>query len=468
LTRPGEYLSPYPTHAEILCRGATAWNAWREKNPSTAPDLKGVALASSKDSLDGGSVNLREACLQNSVLRFAVLSTADLEAADMSGADLMHARLDQANLNAVNLSYARLDHAHLAGAILTKVNLRGTRLRFANLTTADLQAADMSDADLTHARLDQANLSTANFKNARLDYASFAGAKFSKVNLCGACLQHAKNLTESQLEESTGSASTILPPHLQGSVSWSPAINPTIEHCDLRLLPRVTPKVDGPHTISYNVRRWGVPTFLTGMALLITVVVWLHTNETPLDTLGDASDQGLRAIAPEAKTKEKATSGRITSDTTSGASTVDPGSALEQQFYPEMGAATVSRETSTPAELQAPNDAERSAKSLGPTASTPGVVKDGYEAPESTAMVFAETPPTAWPHAIVPDLPSEAAEPSTLVYAGSGQAALSFGAETPPAPPARNPARGQHVETAQTVWPSNAEIPPKPFRNPLR
>ncbi len=230
-------MSSYATHAEILCRGATPWNTWREQNPSAVPDLKGMSLALREDLLNGA--NLREARLQNSVLRFAALSAADLKAADMSGADLMHAQLDHANLSAVNLSNARLDYAHLGGATLTNANLRRARLRFTTLSSADLQAADMSDADLVHAKLDQADLSAANFKNARLDYADFAGAKLSNVNLCGACLRHAKNLTRSQLEESTGSVSTILPPHLQGSVPWSPRISPTIERYELRALPRV-------------------------------------------------------------------------------------------------------------------------------------------------------------------------------------------------------------------------------------
>ena len=72
-------------------------------------------------------------------------------------------------------------------------------------------------------RLSEANLRAANLRNARLDYADFAGADLSEANLRGANLQNAKNLTRSQLEQSLGDASTILPEHLQGSVAWSPA-----------------------------------------------------------------------------------------------------------------------------------------------------------------------------------------------------------------------------------------------------
>ena len=187
-----------------------------------------------------------------------------------------------ANLSAVNLSNARLDHAHLAGATLTNANLRRARLRFTTLSSADLQAADMSDADLMHARLDQADLSAANFKNARLDYADFAGAKLSKVNLCGACLRHAKNLTQSQLKESTGSVSTILPPHLQGSVPWSPVLSPTIERYVPRALPRMIAGVDDTHLNSgnpqrlnlYDPQRWGAAAVVTTAALVLTAFIW--------------------------------------------------------------------------------------------------------------------------------------------------------------------------------------------------
>ena len=289
-------MSPDPHHSEILRSGPKAWNAWREKNPNTVPDLTGLSLTSSERQLGpthGGPLNLKAAGLRESHLRFATLSTADLQAADMSGADLMHAQLDQANLSAVNLSNARLDHADFAGATLTKVNLCGASLRFATLSTADLQAADMSGADLMHARLDHANLSAANLTDACLDYADFAGVNLSKVNLCGASLQHAKNLTQSQIKESTGSASTILPPHLQGSVPWSPARNPTI---DLRPLPRLTAEVNVPHINSRNVQRWRVGAFFICVALVITAFVWQHMNETLTETNAslDAGDQGLR------------------------------------------------------------------------------------------------------------------------------------------------------------------------------
>ena len=186
----------------------------------------------------GGPVNLKAALLRNAELRFAILTTADLAAADLSGADLAHAQLDQADLKGANLGSSCLDYASLNGADLSGLSLRRASLRFTSLAAANLEAADLSAANLTHAGLSEANLRSANLRNARLDYADFAGADLSKANLRGANLQNAKNLTPSQLEQSLGDASTILPEHLHGSVSWSPARS---EKAPVAPLPSTTP-----------------------------------------------------------------------------------------------------------------------------------------------------------------------------------------------------------------------------------
>ena len=218
------------SHVGILRNGPSAWNAWRQKNPTAVPNLAGIALEASERQLGpthGGPINLKAALLRDAELRFATLTTADLAAADLSGADLAHARLDNADLRGANLSASCLDYANLDGAELSGLSLRRASLRFASLAAANLEAADLSGANLTHAGLSEANLRAANLRNARLDYADFAGAALSEANLRGANLQNAKNLTRSQLEQSLGDASTILPEHLQGSLPWSPARSET-------------------------------------------------------------------------------------------------------------------------------------------------------------------------------------------------------------------------------------------------
>ena len=223
-------MSSLSSHVGILRHGPSAWNAWRQKNPTAIPNLAGIALEASERQLGpthGGPINLKAALLRDAELRFATLTTADLAAADLSGADLAHARLDHADLRGANLSASCLDYANLDGAELSGLSLRRASLRFASLAAANLEAADLAGANLTHAGLSEANLRAANLRNARLDYADFAGADLSEANLRGADLQNAKNLTPSQLAQSLGDASTVLPEHLQGSVPWSPARSET-------------------------------------------------------------------------------------------------------------------------------------------------------------------------------------------------------------------------------------------------
>ncbi|MGH6791461.1 MAG: pentapeptide repeat-containing protein [Methyloceanibacter sp.] len=211
------------SHVEIFRQGPAAWNRWRDKNRSIIPDLNGLGLRPGERQMGpehGGPINLKSTLLHEASLRSACLSAATLERADLSGADLCHGRLNQANLSAANLRNARLDHADLTGAVLNKANLRGARLRSVNLTDADLKEADLSGADLLHARLRGANLAASNLSHARLDHADLADAKLKGANLAGASLYHAKNLTSAQLEEAKGDDSTILSPHLAGTVSW--------------------------------------------------------------------------------------------------------------------------------------------------------------------------------------------------------------------------------------------------------
>jgi hypothetical protein len=129
-------------HIEILRRGARAWNAWRDQNPSQDPILDHAALSLAERQfapINGGPINLRSASMRGAHLRFASLSNADLEAADLSEADLTYARLDGANLTGANLSYAVLDYADFNGALLSSANLTGANLlNVQNLTQVQI------------------------------------------------------------------------------------------------------------------------------------------------------------------------------------------------------------------------------------------------------------------------------------------------------------------------------------------
>ena len=444
-------MSPDPNHAEILRSGPKAWNAWREKNPSTVPDLAGIALKLSERQMGpthGGPINLRSARLQDAVLCFATLSAADLEAADMSGADLVHARFEQANLSGANLSNALLDHA------------------------------------------------------------DFAGANLTKVNLCGASLYHAKNLTQSQLEESIGSDSTILPPHLRESVSWSVARSQTettaLKRRDLRARARHAADLDVPHISSYNRPVWRVGVLLIGGALVTTGFVWQHMNEAvPLDTSGAqrGSEQSLtepklsldtgdqQPSAPEALMEEKAGAERRPSADAeippSAASTVDGTESAPEQRPAPTDRATVPQETHAHAELQASDGAKPSAEAFGPNEHAPGTPEEGHEpksneASEASPLVPAESPVATSRHGTVPDLPTEASisdpqfppatgAPAETVAVNAPEPSAASSLSEPLRPPVVTAPLPSSVEQrdVQTELPHDAGTPPMPVRKPV-
>jgi hypothetical protein len=103
-----------PDHLNMLRQGEDAWNAWREREPLSTPDLSGADLSR------------------------AYLSRADLRRANLGGANL-----GGANLRRVKLSEANLGGADLSGAVLSE----------ANLSQANLVDADITDADLTGCRI---------------------------------------------------------------------------------------------------------------------------------------------------------------------------------------------------------------------------------------------------------------------------------------------------------------------------
>jgi uncharacterized protein YjbI with pentapeptide repeats len=210
---------PEVRHVEILRRGPQAWNTWRAENPSTLPLLTEVTPTLSERQLgpiNGGPINLASACMRDAFLRFAALSEADLEAADLSQADLVHARLDRANLTAANLSNAILDHA------------------------------------------------------------DFAGARLFRADLRGASLKDARNLTQEQINDSIGNASTIVPSHLKAPESWlqtneSSLLGPAPLG---NLAPKGFNSFVSPKRVSVA---WKAGLTGCGVALVVSGFIWLPT-----------------------------------------------------------------------------------------------------------------------------------------------------------------------------------------------
>jgi uncharacterized protein YjbI with pentapeptide repeats len=181
-------------HIAQLKKGASAWNAWRRKNPDIRPDLANADLHEAN--LQG--VNIKGADLGRTNLGFANLTEADLTGADLklatlgfanlTGADLSGADLDFADLTGTDLSGANLERAQLMGANLNSAHLAGADLCGATFMSASLISANLIAADLTGADLVRADFSAADLSGAKLDGADLSGADLDKTNFTGADL----------------------------------------------------------------------------------------------------------------------------------------------------------------------------------------------------------------------------------------------------------------------------------------
>ena len=140
-----------PEHLEILRRGVGVWNAWRTKEPSITPVLKGA-------NLEGENLN----------------------GANLEGVNLGEANLNEANLEGANLSEAFLSGAYLRGANLVEANLRGAFLGGAHLSGANLRGANLIGADLHEAQLVGTNLEDATLTACRIFGVSAWGVRLSE------------------------------------------------------------------------------------------------------------------------------------------------------------------------------------------------------------------------------------------------------------------------------------------------
>jgi hypothetical protein len=76
-----QFVSADAEHVEMLRRGPRSWNAWREQNPTTLPNLTGLRLSASERQMgvmNGGPINLASARMRRAYLRFATLLQAPI------------------------------------------------------------------------------------------------------------------------------------------------------------------------------------------------------------------------------------------------------------------------------------------------------------------------------------------------------------------------------------------------------
>ena len=115
------------------------------------------------------------------------------------------------NLFQADLSYQDGQKMNLAGA-----RLRQSTMALGTFDDVNLSGANLSVANLFGARFNRSNFSNANLKDAVAVGAYFgssnlAGADLSGANLSGADLSIAHGLTQTQLNQACGDASTKLP-----------------------------------------------------------------------------------------------------------------------------------------------------------------------------------------------------------------------------------------------------------------
>lgn len=131
------------------------------------------------------AANFMEANLKAASFIHANLADAHFNEANAETASFNRAKLTEANFMKANINAANFSDADLAGAIFTRANLQNATmfdadLRRAALMEADLRGADLEDADLRRANLCEANLKGATLCEAKLGGADLTGTIFDE------------------------------------------------------------------------------------------------------------------------------------------------------------------------------------------------------------------------------------------------------------------------------------------------
>jgi hypothetical protein len=164
---------------EILKRGASSWNAWRDDHPDIIIDLESANL--SGENLEGA--NLADALLAGADLSCACLKRAHLVRASLQNANMTHADMTQTNFAHARLTKANLAFGDLEDALLPFADLREVNFSAANLTRARAEDSDFRHANLAHASLQRAVLSFSDFRHATIVGADLHGTNLSSINL---------------------------------------------------------------------------------------------------------------------------------------------------------------------------------------------------------------------------------------------------------------------------------------------
>ncbi|MDO7851646.1 pentapeptide repeat-containing protein [Hymenobacter convexus] len=174
------------THLAILLNGVDKWNEWRENNPTTLVDLRGISLFERGISFAG--VNLKYANLEG-----ALLAKVDFRGADFSACYLKDVNLEGADLRGANFSGAYGSQAKLSIADMRKCDLRLSKFDSASFFYTDLGGSNLSKAKFSFSFLNEAHLNNVNaklssFDECNLKNADFSGAILNQSDFSGAIL----------------------------------------------------------------------------------------------------------------------------------------------------------------------------------------------------------------------------------------------------------------------------------------
>jgi len=126
-----------------------------------------------------------------------------------------------ADIQAILDVLGRRDEDRVPEEYRVRPDLRRTDLGGANLTRAFLTEAFLTGAFLTGADLTGAFLTGADLTGANLTGANLTGADLTGANLTGANLIRATGITQEQLEQAIGDATTKLPEGFTSPASWT-------------------------------------------------------------------------------------------------------------------------------------------------------------------------------------------------------------------------------------------------------
>jgi uncharacterized protein YjbI with pentapeptide repeats len=115
------------------------------------------------------------------------------------------------NLFQASFANVELRGKSFAGARLRQADFSAAVMKHVDLAGADLRDLNAYGAVFTGSNLARANLANATFVGAYLQGANLRGANLQGANFSGAEMARAAGLTQTQLSQACGDASTTLP-----------------------------------------------------------------------------------------------------------------------------------------------------------------------------------------------------------------------------------------------------------------